>query len=140
MPTSSSVPEVDKPKGKTEEHQTRFEELEYKNLELDAKAKEHRNREASLNYRVRIIAAFITVFLILSMLVLLIQVVCRSLRSNGMLDTSSIHIAVYVAPIASFTTLALSLLVAAFRGNPGMDDRSLLSEIKRLLRNADFRQ
>ena len=94
---------------------------EYRLLEADAKARENLNREADQRYWLRWVAVGLVVLIILGMGCLLAHVShWFPTNSNAMPAVIALHI----APIVSMTTLAIALLVAAFRGFKEGDEKA----------------
>lgn len=94
----------------------KFEALQFRTLEAEAKAKEGLNSEADQRYWLRWIAVFSCLVIIVTMCVLLSHV-AHKLMTLGTFGTSTAYVvAAYVAPIVSITSLSIALLIAAFRG------------------------
>lgn len=117
---SSVVPPVDEQQVATAETSDR-NDFEYRLLEADARARENLNREADQRYWLRWGVVALAILVILGMGGMLIHVahwLPADPKSVGAL------IALHVAPIVSMTTLAIALLVAAFRGFKDGDEKS----------------
>lgn len=113
MPDAGKVPDVDEP---TPEEPDRYEALQFRGLEAEAKAKEHLNREADQRYLLRWLSVIVCLAIIIGMGVMLGHVVHKLMTFKTFGAASTYIIAVYVAPIVSMSGLAIALLVAAFRG------------------------
>ena len=96
-------------------------DYEFRLLEADAKARENLNREADQRYWLRW-AAVVLVVLIIGGMALLLNHVSHWLPNNSVMINALI--ALHVAPIVSMTTLAIALLVAAFRGFKEGDEKA----------------
>jgi uncharacterized membrane protein len=108
VPPIDVVPESQSP--------DRFEELQFRSLEAEAKAKEHLNSEADQRYWLRWLAVATCVIIIFGMGLMLSHVVHKLMTLKTFGAPSAYIIAVYVAPVVSMTSLSIALLVAAFRG------------------------
>lgn len=117
---STKVPPVDALPIKPDEPNGRSD-YEYRLLEADAKARENLNREADQRYWLRWVAVGLVVLIILGMACLLAHV-AHWLPNEP--KAASAVIALHLAPIVSMTTLAIALLVAAFRGFKDGDEKS----------------
>ncbi|MEQ1724904.1 MAG: hypothetical protein ABL882_03140 [Sphingopyxis sp.] len=96
-------------------------DYEYRLLEADAKARENLNREADQRYWLRWVAVALVILIIFGMGGLLTHVahwLPSEPRAMGAV------IALHLAPIISMSTLAIALLVAAFRGFKDGDEKS----------------
>jgi hypothetical protein len=96
-------------------------DYEFRLLEADAKARENLNREADQRYRLRQIAVAVVILIILGMGGLLAHVAHWLPNEPKSVGAA---IALHIAPIASMTTLAIALLVAAFRGFKDGDEKA----------------
>jgi hypothetical protein len=96
-------------------------EYEFRLLEADAKARENLNREADQRYWLRWFVVVLAFLVILGMGGLLLHVSHWLPKDSNAIGSV---IALHVAPIASMTTLAIALLVAAFRGFKDGDEKS----------------
>jgi hypothetical protein len=94
---------------------------EFRLLEADAKARENLNREADQRYRLRWIAVGLVILIIAGMGGLLAHVAHWLPRETNAMGAV---IALHLAPIVSMTTLAIALLVAAFRGFKDGDEKA----------------
>jgi hypothetical protein len=94
---------------------------EYRLLEADAKARENLNREADQRYWLRWVAVVLVVLIIHGMGCLLAHVAHWLPKEP---NTMGAVIALHIAPIVSMTTLAIALLVAAFRGFKDGDEKA----------------
>lgn len=121
VPPIDAVPE--KPDGSVE----KYSAIELRLLDAEAKAKEKGNREADQRYWLRWFTIGVAFAIVLGMSGMVYHVSHKlvSLRSFG--ASNSYVIALYVAPIVSLTSLALALLVAAFRGYKEGDERTGMS-------------
>lgn len=108
------VPEIDEQP--PAEEPDRYEALQFRGLEAEAKAKEHINREADQRYWLRWLAVVACVSIIVGMGWMLSHVVHTLMTMKAFGAGSGYIIAVYVAPIVSMSGLSIALLVAAFRG------------------------
>ena len=112
-----NIPEIDKGGDQPDpESVSRLNEIELRALDADAKAKENRNREADQRSWLRWLAVMICVLLIVGMGGVLWHTAHSIFSPNYTQFSASYIVATYLAPIASMTTLAVALLVAAFRG------------------------
>lgn len=113
------VPSVDlQPTSPEEADRSNFE---YRLLEADAKGRENLNREADQRYWLRWVAVALVVVIIFGMGCLLSHVahwLPNEPKAMGAV------IALHIAPIVSMTTLAIALLVAAFRGFKDGDEKA----------------
>jgi hypothetical protein len=123
------VPPVDTvaeqtPAGSAVPDRSRYEDIEFRLLNADARAKDNINREHDQRYFLRWLAVIMTVVLMLAMGCLLGHVAhsFKGLSNAGL--AAAFLIALYVAPIVSMTTLSLALLVAAFRGYRDGDEKA----------------
>jgi hypothetical protein len=114
------VPPVDAQPIKPDEPNGRSEH-EYRLLKADAKARENLNREADQRYLLRWVAVCLVVLIIVGMACLLAHVAHWLPNEPGAMTAV---IALHIAPIVSMTTLAIALLVAAFRGFKDGDEKS----------------
>jgi hypothetical protein len=123
-PVDAQPIKQDEPNGRSD-HEFRF-------LEADAKARENLNREADQLYSIRErsagqrfllrqIAVTMVVLIIFGMGALLAHV--AHWLPNGPNSMGAV-IALHIAPIVSMTTLAIALLVAAFRGFKDGDEKA----------------
>jgi hypothetical protein len=96
-------------------------QYEFRLLQADAKARENLNREADQRYWLRWAVVGLAVLVIVGMGGLLIHVSHWLPKDPNAIGAV---IALHVAPIASMTTLAIALLVAAFRGFKDGDEKS----------------
>lgn len=110
----SKVPPIDEQPSSDEPD--RYEALQFRGLEAEAKAKEHLNREGDQRYWLRWLAVAVCVAIMVGMGTMLWHVAHKLMTLKTFGASTSYIIAVYVAPIISMTTLAIALLVAAFRG------------------------
>lgn len=94
----------------------RFAAIELRLLDADAKAKENVNRESGQRFWLRWIAVGLACAVVGGMGWMLTHVVHHVLSLQRAGAPASFIIAIYVAPIISITTIALAMLVAAFRG------------------------
>lgn len=113
---AKKVPPVDEIPDEPKQPVDRFEELQFRGLEAEAKAKEHVNREADQRYSLRWLAVLACLAVIIGMGCLLWHVSHRLMTLQTFGAPAGYIIAVYVAPIVSMTSLSVALLVAAFRG------------------------
>jgi cation transport ATPase len=90
-------------------------------IDAEAKAKENRNRETDQRYVLRWVAVICACLLIIGMATMLWHLAHWTVGNPGNAPASFI-VAIFVAPILSMTTLALALLVAAFRGYKDSDE------------------
>lgn len=134
----SSVPEIDQESSEPAKSASldSSETPEYRVLKADAKAKENLNRESDQRYSLRKLVIWVCIALMVAMCGLLLYVVCSLVESDKVKASPSIFIAAYLAPIASMTTVAIALLVAAFRGYRDSDEQTLASRFKELLSRA----
>lgn len=114
MARPPKVPVVDEPP--IPEEPDRYEALQFRGLEAEAKAKEDVNREADQRYMLRWIAVAATLSIIIGMGCVLGHVVHKLMTLKTFGAGTAYIIAVYVAPIVSMSGLSIALLVAAFRG------------------------
>jgi hypothetical protein len=114
------VPPVDAQATSPEEPDGRSD-YEFRLLEADAKARENLNREADQRYWLRWVAVTLVVLIILGMAIFLAHV-AHWLPNEP--NSTSVVVALHLAPIISMTTLAIALLVAAFRGFKDGDEKS----------------
>lgn len=118
----ASVPPVDETlKDAPAESARRFEAIELRLIDAEAKAKENRNRETDQRHVLRWAAVGCAGSLIVGMAVTLWHVAHWTV-GNPANAPASVLVAIFVAPIISMTTLALALLVAAFRGYKDGDE------------------
>jgi hypothetical protein len=96
-------------------------DYEYRLLQADAKARENLNREADQRYWLRWGVVVLAVLVIVGMGCLLVHVAHWLPKDSTALGAV---IALHVAPIVSMTTLAIALLIAAFRGFKDGDEKS----------------
>jgi hypothetical protein len=96
-------------------------DYEYRLLEADARARANLFREADQRHLLRWIAVVLVVAIIVGMGCLLIHV-AHWLPNEP--KTMGAVIALHVSPIVSMTTLAIALLVAAFRGFKDGDEKA----------------
>ncbi len=87
--------------------------FEFRLLEADAQSRESQVREADQRYWLRWVAVGVVLLIIFGMGCLLNHV-AHWLPTDG--KAVGVVIALHLTPIASMTTLAIALLVAAFRG------------------------
>jgi len=130
MAPPKTVPDIDQttgPDGPSPFKSGKLEDIEFRLLEAGAKSKENRNREADQRYRFRWVAVITGLLLILAMSVLLWHVTDSFLVPNYSDVAPHYVVAVFVAPIVSMTTLAIAILVAAFRGFAPTDGENLSS-------------
>lgn len=114
------VPPVDGQSAVSAETNDRSQ-YEFRLLQADAKARENLNREADQRYWLRWGVVLLAVLVIFGMGGLLVHVAHWLPRAS---NAMGVVIALHVAPIASMTTLAIALLVAAFRGFKDGDEKS----------------
>jgi hypothetical protein len=118
----ASVPPIDEAaQGSPGVSAKRFEEIELRLIDAEAKAKENRNRETDQRYFFRFVAVGCACLLILGMATMLWHLAHWTVGNPNNAPASFI-VAIFVAPILSMTTLALALLVAAFRGYKESDE------------------
>ena len=116
----AEVPAVDVRLATDEPATANHNAFEFRLLEAEAKARENLNREADQRYRLRWIAVFV-VLGIIAMIALLLNHIAHWLPDDS--KSTGAVIALHLAPIISMTTLAIALLVAAFRGFKEGDDK-----------------
>lgn len=114
MARPPKVPVIDGPP--IPEEPDRYEALQFRGLEAEAKAKEHVNREADQRYWLRWLAVIASLAIISGMGWVLSHVVHKLMTLKTFGAAPAYIIAVYVAPIVSMSGLSVALLVAAFRG------------------------
>lgn len=118
---NGSVPGIDANPEEGPGNGDRLQEIELRLLDAGAKSKENQNREADQRYNLRRIAVGVAVVLILGMGVVLWHGTHR-LFSPSYFDVPAPYVvAIFLAPIVSMTSLAVAILVAAFRGFSGSD-------------------
>ncbi|MGC1468390.1 MAG: hypothetical protein WA793_03335 [Sphingorhabdus sp.] len=96
-------------------------DYEFRLLQADAKSRENLNREADQRYWLRWAVVILAVLVIVGMGALLVHVAHWLPKDTNAMGAV---IALHVAPIISMTTLAIALLVAAFRGFKDGDEKS----------------
>lgn len=118
----ASVPPIDETaKDAPADSVRRFEAIELRLIDAEAKAKENRNRETDQRYVLRWVAVVCAGLLIIGMATMLWHLAHWTVGNPSNAPASFI-VAIFVAPILSMTTLALALLVAAFRGYKDSDE------------------
>ncbi|MDA3857048.1 MAG: hypothetical protein PF480_02100, partial [Roseovarius sp.] len=90
-----------------------------------AKSKENLNREADQRFSLRRLAIFVAVLLIVGMGAILWHGTHRIFSPQYFDVPAPYVVAIFVAPILSMTTLAIGILVAAFRGFSARDGEGL---------------
>lgn len=123
----SAVPQVDISTNGASSR--KFVDIELRLLDADAKAKENLNREADQRYWLRWAAVAVAFAIILGMGYMLGHVGYYILSRHGIGAPAAFLVAVYVAPIVSMTTIALALLVAAFRAFKSGDEQASASAL-----------
>jgi hypothetical protein len=126
----ASVPSIDaEPSGAPAAANQRLNDIELRLLDEGAKAKENLNRKADQRFMLRWLAVGTAMFLIIAMLCMLFHVVHQLLFMHAFKAPPILLVATYVAPIVSMTTLAIALMVAAFRGFKDGDEVTGMSAI-----------
>ncbi len=120
------VPDLDKSgEDRITDLSDRLNEIELRLLDAGARAKENLNREADQRYWLRWLAVSVCTLMIAGMGVLLWHAAHSYLLPVYTEFSSSYIVAVYLAPIVSMTSLAIALLVAAFRAFKDSDGSSV---------------
>lgn len=120
------VPRVDEePTRNGSQADKKLNDIELRQLDAGAKAKENINREADQRHRFRTRTVVLSSVLILTMGAVLWHVSHTVLTPHDFKIPSSFLVSMLVAPIVSMTTTCIALLVAAFRGYKEGDDRSV---------------
>jgi len=115
------VPDFDQ-EPKVEENVLRFEEIELRSLDADARSRENLNREADQRFHFRNWAVILTSTLIFLFIILAFHIV---MNLEGLIEKNAAPIVVvglYAVPIAAIVTLTVSLMLAAFRGSKDGDE------------------
>jgi hypothetical protein len=94
----------------------KYEAIELRVLDADAKAKENVNRETDQRYTLRWIAVVAGCIIITIMACTLNSVYHKLPELAAYKIPGAVLVAMFIAPITSMTALALALQVAAFRG------------------------
>lgn len=123
MPSDDTVPRIDLDEPVEPRGVGRSEAIELRLLEADAKAKDNLNREADQRYFLRWASVVICVLLVIFMAATLLHVSHQLLSPSYFETSAALVVAGFVAPIVSMTVLAVSLLVASFRGFKGGDGK-----------------
>lgn len=124
------VPRVDEdPKGDESQADNRLNEIELRQLDAGAKAKENINREADQRHHFRTWTLVLSSLLIIFMGLVLWHVAHNVLSPRDFEIPSSFIVSMVVAPVISMTTTCIALLVAAFRGYKDSDNKNVASAV-----------
>ena len=117
---------------------TKYEAIELRALDADAKAKENVNRETDQRYTFRWIAVFAGCIVIIIMGCTLNSVYHRMPELAAKKIPAAVLVAMFIAPVTSMTALALALQVAAFRGFKDGDESKGASAASEGLKASGF--
>lgn len=110
------------------------EKLELKLLDLQVKNEEISSREADQRYNLKGWAVVVITMILIGMFFLINTIVGKLLLIKNWEEIPTTIIGIYAIPIISVTALAISLLIAAFRGyksNDASDTADVVSKTAR---------
>lgn len=116
----ADVPPVDQVSG-ADKLARIYEEVELRQIDADAKARENLNREADQRFHLRYWAVVVASLLMLLFVIIAIHILNSVPYLLDKKATPLLVVGLYVPPIAAVVTLSVSLLLAAFRGTKEMD-------------------
>lgn len=109
---------------------------EFRLLEAETRRVENLNREADQRYDLRFWAVIVASALVLIFIALLIHALCNLDTVLDKEPSWAVIFALYVAPLTASTFLAISLIVAAFRGFKDEDASDIASATNQSLRTS----